>query len=370
VSSLCDWEWLRFDAVTTIIRKDGATSEIFSENKRETRTRLRVRANGRLGETFGWFKLSPDREQLIEAIEDSRHGPPLNFDIGRNYPLAIPSASESRDLSKEALRLPDVVSLITSRRFAKFRASEPKLLEWDYSESLIMRNVVKGHEQAFVVTNVDIEETVEAGRTDLLPATAPVAVATDTFQFPVVLGPLALAAIIGNSWTIGLQSGSHIDLPPGVSLTDDGSGPPTDLEGTLRRSTTFQTEEARTPIRTLTTAENPDELTGHGGFDGSEIDNLTITPTNFDGFPAEASHIIPNARRLAIAPDLFAMTAVGSDYRAASSFVVQVRDLSEGLQSGRWLPPVQRGSGPWKSPWLQLDEPNRVFRLLRVDATS
>ena len=110
--------------------------------------------------------------------------------------------------------------------------------------------------------------------------------------------------------------------------------------------------------------------TGHGGFDGSNIDNLTITPANFDGLPAEASHIIPNARRLAVAPDLFAMTAIDSAYVAASTLVVQVRDFGKGLQSGRWLPPVQRGSGRWKSPWLQLGEPNRAFRLLRVDATS
>src|SRR5438270_4368795 len=104
MSSLCDWEWLRFDTATTIIRNGSATSETFSKNKRETRTRLRVRANGRLGETFGWFKLSPDREQLIEAIENSRHGPLVNFDIGRNYPVDIPSVGKTRDLSKEALR--------------------------------------------------------------------------------------------------------------------------------------------------------------------------------------------------------------------------------------------------------------------------
>lgn len=69
--------------------------------------------------------------------------------------------------------------------------------------------------------------------------------------------------------------------------------------------------------------------------------------------------VVASARSLPAAPGLTALTVLDSLDPPGSTDVLltELTNPAALVTSGRWIGPVQRGSGPWSSPWLEVAEP-------------
>jgi hypothetical protein len=365
-----DWELLRTTSQTT--RQHIAVApHPHVEHVREERSRLRIKVRDRMGQSITWHHTQPDPDQIAEALAAASHGPRMVLPFGAHYHTIDAMEHKTKPTPDDLLDLPNLVQTLTHRRQAHFVTAAGATLYWDHTETRVVLGV--GHTQSHVpVAVLNEAEARTSPCHELLPpvTTVPVADGQHRLRSPLLCSPLMLAALLLPRWTAALSRHAEamLNLPHQVRLVDDGSGAPTDLEGTRRREITLlEADGAARPVRTLTSASRPGELTGHGGFVGPEFENLTLFPNIVRGAPeSTACHVVTQARPLAAVSGVVALTTL-ADARPPSTVIACLANPIALLRHGHWVRPIQRGSGPWRSPWLELPEPHRVLTVLHVE---
>lgn len=365
-----DWELLRTTNQTTRRHIAGARHSHI-EHVHEERSRLRMTVRNRMGQSITWHHAQPGPDQIAEALAAASHGPRMVLPFGAQYHMIDAMEHTTEATPDDLLDLPDLVQLLTRRRRAQFATAAGASLCWDHTEIRVVLGV--GHTQSRVpVAVLNEAEARTPSCHELLPPVTIIPLPDDQrrLRSPLLCSPLALAALLLPHWTATLSHRAEAspDFPHQVRLVDDGSGAPTDLEGTRRRKITLlNMNSAARPVRTLTSASRPDELTGHGGFVSPEFENLTLLPNTVCETPeSPACHVVAQARPLAAMRGAVAMTVL-ADARPPSTVIACLANPLVLLRHGQWVRPIHRGSGPWRSPWLELPEPHRVLAVLHVE---
>lgn len=366
-SSRHDWEILHLTTTKQMHRRDSLPLPRH-ELHTQSRTRLRVRVTDRLGQSISWTSSPPDRHQLRQAVTAAARGPACTRTFGAQYPPSHGTPTRVYDV-QELTALPEVMQVVVRQRCARFATAAGASLEWVTADA----HVVVGHPHCGPVAIIDVTEGLP---TDLptMPSVNPVPVTapSDTVNHPVLIGPLALAAIYSEQLQTCLHH--HATRPPFLhafpQVYDDGGGPPTDLEGTERRSTILHDPDGRwSPARTLTTGTPEETLSGHGGLTGAHFENLTVGAGPVRFVPQHLDcHVVLRARLLPGMPNLYALSVLSSRQRV-DTVVAELRPLAL-LQDCDWVGPIQYGENAWKSGWLEISEPCRSIRVLHTEVSS
>ncbi len=95
-----------------------------------------------------------------------------------------------------------------------------------------------------------------------------------------LLSPVALSEVLAARWKERLLAPpSHQFWPPSLTIRDPARGWPTDLEGTARLPLDLVANGRPVArLACLATGATPDQLTGHGGLNGIECDEMQVLP--------------------------------------------------------------------------------------------
>lgn len=366
-----DWELLHLTTETVSASADDGEPVV--ERVTADRFRLRVRAAGRIGES--WTDGSaPSQDQLGEALAAAGRGPCVHDAFGAGYPRLAQSPSDAppADIASVALR-PHVLRAARRRRTVRLATSGGAQVRWTHED---MR-VVCGVRQNRRSTPVAVFDSgpIPDGIVATLPAAEvrPVERRIGSPSPPWLLSPTAVSQLFGRAWLAGLSAtgARRPSWPPACTIADPGPGAPTDLEGTRRRSQVHVRDgRVETPLRTLADVGRQRHCTGHAGTAGVDPDDLVLSPdTPLENTGLPAACLIVAARPLPAAPDVVVLTSMVPPVEAAprlDSLLVRVRLGSALLSAGRWTTPFQRGIGCWSMPWLRLDEPGASLAVLEL----
>ncbi len=364
-----DWELLRITRWTT--RQHGdAGRRIHTEHVHEERTRLRVTMHGRMGQSIAWHDGQPMPEQVEQALAAAPLGPHVALPFGASYPAASTAGQADGDELDELVGLPGALRIVRHRRRARFFTAGGATLSWDHTETRVVFGY--GYDKSRVPVALFDEAEAKTSLIELIPPVAivPVTGGRHTLSQPLLCNPLMLSTLLLPQWASALSDNADAipNCPNRACLVDDGDGAPTDLEGTPRRWVTLLDRDGVVhPVRTLTSARRAEQLTGHGGLVGPELENVTVLPEACLDVPeSSAAHVAVDARPLAAAPHLVALTMM-ADPDPPSTVIASITSPTGLLRHGHWVRPTQRGNGPWRSPWLELPEPHEVLTILHVD---
>lgn len=369
-----DWEVLRLDTTTSCCHRRELASRR-TEIAAARWSRLRVTVNGRLGQHVSDQLLDPE-DCVAPAVAMSHRGPAMHIPFGSHYrlgPTPHRSTNENPPGSdfEEILGSPLVLRTARRRRRARFTTRSGNGLTWVHTDVRIVLGVWDG-DNAVPMAAVDDEFPLPPGRL-LLPELHRGGGRPGKRSRPWLFSPVALSNILFESWRAALvEPGSREVWPPGLSVVDRGEDALFDLEATPRRPVVFVRDgRVENLPKTLVTVDDVTECTGHGGWLGPAFDDFAVRPTvSLD--PPVASPgclVVATARCLPASPGLTALVVFDSlePPGPAEVLLIELTDPAVLLTTGRWIAPVQRGSGPWSSPWLEVAEPLRAITVIDGD---
>lgn len=358
-----DWEVLQLRETTTL-RTAESGGLLRTESSMTENSRVRVVHNGRMGDSFAQQGSRSLADHLAKAIMASYSGPTVSLDLGGSYPSNHVADGGVSDSATEALAFTGVLRSISEERSLHLRAASGGVVRWSsFEERLVYGGWLHGRpvpvaclgasEQGPTVPDVEIRPVRSA---DLLNTTW-------------MLGPLALSEMIGRVMESQLARDRQLEWPRGVRVLDDGSGGNTDLEGVPRQKIVWCEDGVSCGrVRTFQDASSASQLTGHGGMSGFYAQNLTVISDESEDVE-DAVVLIVGARPLSFSSDHFLLTALDGplhELRGVTRIVARCTGAHQLASRGTWLGPQQYGNGPWRSPWLQLPEPGKVFQVSHV----
>jgi hypothetical protein len=368
-----DWEILEFENETTKHALLGRVNRTSLDNKVEKMSRVRVLIKGRLGISLSAQNTMSLNEQLDQAIEKAIKGPYVTWplchkDVDANEDLA---ASSMPAPSKINLRDPDITTIETRKLKYKFLYRSGHILQHsktDMFATVSLRDVpcitpvarvnCEGDElHTQFVNSINLLEGCEEG--ELLAA-------------PWLFSPIALSKIAYRKWHGYLTSDHPGDLtwPAGTSIRDRGYGPKVDLEGTVRHPVTFVFDgELITIAHNQLSADRAKvKPTGHGSLDGRFIWDLCVGSSSNKAIlsPIATNHaVVVDAHVFTDYQDknlLLSLSIIHKKKTWPKKLLVELSSITNLFETSRWCGPTQYGIGQWSSPWLELDDPQKVLR--------
>ncbi|MFB5584733.1 hypothetical protein ETJ91_25325 [Bacillus albus] len=171
-----------------------------------------------------------------------------------------------------------------------------------------------------------------------------------------LLHSLLLNIIIGNT---------NLDFSLGnLIIKDPGTYSNFDFEGTKVKAITFvENGKLITPAYDLFTAKKRKvEATGHGGLNGTSIQNLIVDSEelDMDRVLEDNNHVLLIYDVNLINNDLKTKYVILTFY-GLGSYMYKIVDIEKLLNKGKWIGTISMGIKPFKIKWLLLTKPLFIF---------
>jgi hypothetical protein len=362
--------WDHLKVRTTVVRRARGIDSVSVRSEVRMTRRVRVVVGSRLGSCVVWDSPGALDVAIDRAVADAATGPEAEPELLRNAdghlaeqhqqgdPPSIEEASEGMTWARSC-------ELVTAAR---------QQLQWTTHQTIeVVSTVTRSGEVP--ITRVDGQADGEA--LSLLRQVEVLEPAPSVFRGRWLLSPPAVSGLLLQHWLGQIVHPDGGDrLPRGVDLSDAGHGG-LDLEGTPRRPTTFvrRGKLVKRPLDRVTAAQLGESPTGHGGLEGMTIEDLTVEDVGRSDLYRSAgleAHVVSATRSRPghttqdgeLAQLTFLSPASGS-----ISLVMRLRPAWWMAHPMLWVGTTQRGLGAWRSPWLVIDNPERIATLIEPMST-
>lgn len=359
-----DWEVARTN--TARVWREWQPNNLHIECQRTSVTRVRVVVADHMGQHLFQGPGAVGEYEIGIAAANAKWGPRLTLTFGDGYAqpatLGCSTADQSPLRSVEAR---GVLYEVEHRRRLELRAAQGRTMIWRACQRRVITGCRTGSNVVPVLCQDLSDYRANPGSAFPDVRLVPPDRSLRTRSFSWLWSPLALSAVFARPWSRSLRGSSKscVRMQTAIQIIDDGTNAPTDLEGTRRRR--FELVD-RSGMRhgptTLASAVTVDQLTGHAGIAGPEIEEMRVVPTSVVAPSADRDfHVVVGARRLAGSQDVLVLTFVaGSLPRPDRTFtaVVRIGHLDRFFDHGQWHGPSSRGNSGWTSPWYEMTEPS------------
>lgn len=359
-----DWEIAR--TTTTHVWREWRPSNLRVECQRTSMTRLRVAVADHMGQHLFRGTGAVGEYEIGIATANAKLGPRLTLAFGDGYPQPAALGHSTADQSPlRSVEARGVLYEVEHRRRLELRTAHGRTMSWRACHRRVITGCRVGDNVVPVLCQDLSDYRANPGSVFPDVQLVPPNRSLGTQSFSWLWSPLALSSLFARSWSRSLRGSSTpcVKMPAAIQIIDDGTSAPTDLEGTRRRRFELVDQSGtRHGPTTLTSAATVDELSGHAGIAGPEIEELRVVPRSVVVPSTDCDfHVVVAARRLAASQNLLVLTFVAASLpRPDRTFtaVVRIGNLDRFFDHGRWHGPSSRGNSGWMSPWYEMTEPS------------